>query len=868
VTALIGRERELAQVADRLEDHRVVTVVGPGGIGKTALAREVATRQVDRFSLGTRFVDLSLVDDHEAVGGALAAQLGFPSFTALLDSPGEQPALVVVDNCEHVLDAAAEAVDALLAACDSPVILATSRSPLDLPGESVVALGPLAVADDCVQLFLARARDAGTEVADDQLASVAALCAALDGLPLAIEIAAARARVLTPDEILARLGDLDTLSRPSFRGSERHRTLRATIEWSYVQLDDADRRLLDRLAVVAGPFTAATAAALGGADELATLDGLDALVRASLLVAETGGRSTRFRLLRTVRLFALERLDERGEADDAWLTFADHTLHQAAVLTPMGREAWRPAAPDDLVGLAEDLLASLRWCIAHDDLPDRALGLLAALWTVIHQSHMEDAALLGEEVLARWPEPSGPAWSDGMATVATCRHLLGRPEEAVALAELALRTTGPRTPLAACALPRVLGRARSSLGDPAGATAAFAETAAVAEEVGFPPFAREARTFQAIALAEQGDTGQASAMLQEVQAESAAAGDQTNELWARIAEGSLLLRTDPATAEATLEDALRAARGCDWGTGVVSALQGLSLARLATGDDEGAAATLVELLDEMIHGGAVSELRSALRAAAVALRRRGDEGWVDLAATAGRLPRISSLASLGPELFPLPDTRGRVLPTGEAVSRARRALLGAEAVTEARRPEEQDRPTPEARFQREGDAWRVGWAGRELVVRASKGMADLARLLATPGQDLHCLELAGAAAEQSSTGEVIDDTARREYEQRIRDLQAEIDEAEANHDHARAERAQTEFDAVVEHLASALGLGGRARRSGSTAERARSAVTHRIRATIRRLGEEHPELGRHLTASVTTGTYCSYRPEQDVTWTL
>jgi hypothetical protein len=144
---------------------------------------------------------------------------------------------------------------------------------------------------------------------------------------------------------------------------------------------------------------------------------------------------------------------------------------------------------------------------------------------------------------------------------------------------------------------------------------------------------------------------------------------------------------------------------------------------------------------------------------------------------------------------------------------------------------------------------------------------DLSRLLAEPGREIHCLELAGAGAEQASTGEVIDDTARREYEQRIRDLQAEIDEAEANHDHARADRAQLEFDAVVEHLAGALGLGGRARRGGSTAERARSAVTHRIRATIRRLADEHPEVGRHLAVSVATGVYCSYRPERPVHWT-
>ena len=131
---------------------------------------------------------------------------------------------------------------------------------------------------------------------------------------------------------------------------------------------------------------------------------------------------------------------------------------------------------------------------------------------------------------------------------------------------------------------------------------------------------------------------------------------------------------------------------------------------------------------------------------------------------------------------------------------------------------------------------------------------------------MHCLELAGAAVEEGSTGAVLDAEARRAYEQRIRDLQEDVDAAEADNDLARAERAQVELDAVVEHLAAALGLGGRSRRGTGTAERARSAVTQRVRTTIRRLGDEHPELGRHLEASIRTGTYCSYRPERPVTW--
>ncbi len=874
---MIGRARELEELVDRLEDHRLVTVVGPGGIGKTTVARALADRQAADFPLGAHFVDLTAVDDGDAVGGALAARLGFPSFTALLDSPSEQPALLVVDNCEHVLDAAAEAVDALLGSCQSPVVLATSRSPLDLPDESLLVLGPLSSTDgddagagDAVRFFLDRARHAGGHVPDDQAEVVADLCRALDGVPLALEIAAARTLVLTPAEILTRLeeqGDLDTLARPRFRGSERHRTVRATIEWSYVQLDEGSRRRLDRLGVLAGAFDAAVARAVAGdADRAEAIDGLETLVRASLLVAESDGETTRYRFLRTVRLFALERLAERGETEESWRRFVDNSILAMDEVMPMGRRAWRPEALVDLLARAEDLLACLRWTVAQEPTPARSFALLAGLWPSIHQSHMEDVAALGEEALARWPEAVDPGWADAMATVATCRQLLGRPVEAIELAEQAqaARTT---TALAACALPRVIGRARASLGDVAGAAEAFAQTKAAADEVGLQPFAREAVSLQAICLAGLGRRSEAEGLLAGMEAEAGQSGDQMNELWARVASGFLCLRDAPADAERTFESVLGPARAIGYGTGVITALQGLSLARLATSDRASAHAALVDLLDEMTHGGAVAEPRSAIRTAAVALHEAGDGLWADLAATAEALPVISAFTWVGAEMFPLPPGDGRALATSEAIRRARQALVADPGPVPV--PPDSDRPPTllEGRFERSGDAWLVDWAGRGLTMRSSKGMHDLAHLLAEPGREVHCLELAGAGVEQASTGEVIDETARRDLEQRIRDLQGEIDEAEAHNDHARADRAQAEFDAVVEHLAGALGLGGRARRGGSTAERARSAVTHRIRATIRRLSEEHPDLGRHLAVSVTTGVFCRYQPERPVHWT-
>jgi hypothetical protein len=223
-------------------------------------------------------------------------------------------------------------------------------------------------------------------------------------------------------------------------------------------------------------------------------------------------------------------------------------------------------------------------------------------------------------------------------------------------------------------------------------------------------------------------------------------------------------------------------------------------------------------------------------------------------------------ASPGHELLALASSSARPLPRREAVLVARRELTvvrdGAPTLAPLAEPRRADNV-----FTRVGDFWEVVFADRSVTVRPSKGMVDLERLLASPGREVHCLELAGATTEESSTGAVIDATARRQYEERIRELQAEIDEAEAAHDHARADRAQVEFDAIVEHLTAALGLGGRVRHSSaSTVERARSAVTQRVRTTIKRLADVHPELGRHLFASVSTGIYCSYRPEHPTSW--
>jgi predicted ATPase len=879
---LIGRDSELDLVITRLEQRRLVTVMGPGGIGKTALARAAVTRAADSFPLGAMTIDLTRVDSADAVGDTIAAQLGFPSFEALVLSPGDQPVLLLVDNCDHVTDAAASAVSELLDACAAPTVLATSRSPLDVPGEAVVVLGPLQLpaagfADPSVaalRLFLDRAHDAGAVVPEADLEVVGELCRRLDGLPLALELAAARSRSMTPPEILAHLDErLDVLARPRFRGAARHRSLRATIGWSHSMLDPVDARVFDRLAVFAGPFTIEMAHAVVSEPDreiVETLGHLDALVAASLVVADRDGRRSWYRLLETLRAFALEELQARGELSATWERFVDHVVAVTGSMVDRARSAWTAALLDEHLVLYDNIAAAIRWCVANDAHPDRALELVAALWGMVHQGHVADVTALGERVLERvlerWPDPGAPAWPDAVATVATCRYLAGRPRDAIQLAERALAEPGA-SPFAVASLHRVIGLARRALGDTTGSLAAFAEGAAEARAHDLYAIAMELDVAHAIARADVGDVHTALAEVRASREEAAQRHADLNESFAAASEGYIMLRRDPVAAIPIIEAGIADARKIPYPAMIARNLRSLALAHVATGALRDAARDVLDLLDNLAHRGDLTELRVTLEAAALVLERANRPAWADLAATAATLPVVSINASVGREPLPLPAHRGQRLSNREAFVTARREL---EHVLDAVAPPVvvPAQPAGGAVFRQTGDFWEIQFAGRSAHLKPTKGMADLGRLLAQPGREVHSVDLVGAAVDQSATGEVIDGTARRQYEQRIRDLQDEIDEAVEHHDYARSERAQAEYDTLVDHLTAALGLAGRPRTSGDSAERARSAVTQRLRATIRRIADSHPPLGRHLDVSIKTGTYCSYQPEHPVDWQL
>jgi hypothetical protein len=257
----------------------------------------------------------------------------------------------------------------------------------------------------------------------------------------------------------------------------------------------------------------------------------------------------------------------------------------------------------------------------------------------------------------------------------------------------------------------------------------------------------------------------------------------------------------------------------------------------------------------------------------VLLERVGDDRWLDAAATAQALPVTTVGTAVTSTVYERAAGRGAVLPTRDAYALCRTALT---PIAEGVQPEDPPvvRPPDEAApadanlLTREGDTWRFEFDGTSVVMKASKGMTDLARLLASPGQEISAMDLMGSTKAGGLIDETLDGRARRELSERIRELQADVEEAEQFNDLLRADRAAAEMDRLVDELSAAVGLGGRARTTGSDQERARSAVTQRVRSTIGRIALHAPPLARRLSNSVETGTFCVYRPMEPTSWVI
>jgi predicted ATPase/class 3 adenylate cyclase len=385
-TSFIGREKELVEVEAALRAHRLVTLIGVGGVGKTRLALEVAARSTDSFPDGVWFFELAAVADPAAVPEAVAAVLGVTqqpgmsmadSVAAALEGRSR---LLVFDNCEHVLDAAADMVEAIFAHSATVRILATSREGLQLADEQLWPVPSLDVhtgADSsAATLFVERARGVAPGMplfGVDDAGAVVEICRRLDGIPLAIELAASRMQSMTVTELRDRLDDRFRLLVRSRRGLRRHHTLRHAVQWSYDLLDAAEKTLLARCSVFAGGFDLAAACAVTGCgDELATLDLLDALVRKSLLVADRTSGRTRFSMLGTIRQFAQEQLVHDGQADEARAAHARYFAgREADVVALWDSPRQREAYVWFTLELA-NLRAAFRWAADHGDLDTAA----------------------------------------------------------------------------------------------------------------------------------------------------------------------------------------------------------------------------------------------------------------------------------------------------------------------------------------------------------------------------------------------------------------------------------------------------------------------------------------------------------------
>jgi len=429
LTSFVGRDADMARVRELTGEYRLTTLVGPGGSGKTRLAIEASRGLLDRMSDGVWLVELDRVTDDAAVPSAVLSAMGRRD-SSLVDRGSDDPTsrliaalrsrttLLVMDNCEHLIAAAAALADRLLGECPGLRILATSREPLGITGEAVWPVEPLALpapgaeldvarslSFDAVRLFVERAGAArpGFTVTDDDVGAVVGICRALDGMPLALELAAARLRTMTAAQLADRLDDRFRLLTGGGRtAAPRHQTLRAMVDWSWELLADAERAVLRRLAVFAGGATleAAESVCAGGPVDIAdVLDLLTSLVDKSLVVAGDDA-VPRYRLLETIKAYGLERLDEAGERESIRRAHAKYFVELVETAEPDLRRAGQLEWLRRLEDEHDNLHAAVRDAIAAGDAQTAVRLVRAAGWYWWLGGHRAEGMQLAIEALA------------------------------------------------------------------------------------------------------------------------------------------------------------------------------------------------------------------------------------------------------------------------------------------------------------------------------------------------------------------------------------------------------------------------------------------------------------------------------------
>jgi predicted ATPase/class 3 adenylate cyclase/DNA-binding CsgD family transcriptional regulator len=611
-TSFIGRGVQLSEVRKLLGQNRIVTLTGAGGVGKTRLAVEVANQSAPEYADGVWYVDLAPLTDPELMPVAVARALGLPdqpgrsTMDTVLRFVRDRHMLLLLDNCEHLLDVSHQVAAELLTGCSRLTILATSREPLGLAGELIWRVPSLSVADEAIELFTDHARRGRPDfrVTDDNAILIAEICIRLDGMPLAIALAAARVRALSLSQVLDSLHDrFRLLTGGSRTAVRRQQTLRASVDWSHALLTEPERVLFRRLAAFLGGFDLDAAQAVGAGTEVERyqiVDQLGLLVDKSLVVAEEFGGDMRYRLLETVRQYAAEKLGESGDADDVRTRHRDHYSALAAALDAPGGSHYERRVEQAETEI-DNLRAAFAWSLENSDI-EAALGLASSLQPLwLARGRMREGLAWLETALtdadAPGAEVAPSVRARALSDEAVLSIFVGIPsfkqaEQALALArELddpallvrALSACGPIAVISAelakpyfaeaLGLARSLGdrwrlsqilawqaRVAATMADPIAVRTAGEEGRDLAEAIGDRFAARQCRWCLAVAQQCRGDLAGSAAEFAEVTAEAKAAHDVTYQVYGLAGQSyALSWQGEVGAARAAADAALEAA---------------------------------------------------------------------------------------------------------------------------------------------------------------------------------------------------------------------------------------------------------------------------------------------------------------------
>jgi len=701
LTTFVGRQREIGEAKRVLTSAPLLTLTGTGGVGKTRLAIEIAGELIDEFQEGIWFVDLGPLTDPAFIAPAIASAVG------VMHAPGQEildtvmghlrgrRVLLVLDNCEHLLETAARTVDALIRGCGLLRVVATSREGLAIAGETVFPVPSLSVPDPAtatagelpqyegVRLFVERAIAAapGFRITDRNASAIAQICRRLDGIPLALELAAARVRALPVEQIATRLDDRFRLLTGSGRFTvPRHQTLRQTIDWSHDLLADDERAVFRRLAAFVGGCSLEGAEAVCAGlpvDADTILDLLTRLVDKSLLVAETEGAEARYRQLETVRQYARDRLLESGEASDTLRRHRDWYLAMVARAEPaFFRGAESGESIERIDREHDNLRAALQWSLDAPGEEREGLRLAAGLWRFweIH-GHLEE----GRGWLERFLEvTSGDVLAlqaDAYTGAGILAFMLGDHAAASALHERSLelhRQVGDPDGIAFAA--NNLANAAVLSGDYGAARQLYDTALPWARDRGDPRVIGFTLVNMAEAVALDGDPEQARSQYDEGIAAFRGAGDRWGEAFALDSLGVMLGRQDKHDEAAQLHDqALGISRAIRDERGVARALAHLGDVAARTNDLDRAKALYVESVEIRRALGDLPGIASAMEKLASVVTVRDPRAAAVLVGAAERVR----------DLIRAPVPRA-VREEYEAFRRTIQALLGEAPFEEAR----------------------------------------------------------------------------------------------------------------------------------------------------------------------------------------